>query len=177
MYIWVGIDVDDQLGEMREQSRVAEEEIGFSNSNFTLPLHISLKISFPVDDCRLEQTVDDILAIYRDTDAFTVPVKGLEYEGNIAWIRMDDSPTLNAFSQRINTFLLQQYGIPLHEYDLDYKFHTTLFMDNNNEKVKTAYERVKDIPLPATLFAGRFVVGISATGALGSYKIYKEIIK
>ena len=50
MYIWIGINVSDQLLTVGEKARQIENEIGFVNSNFTLPLHVSLKISFPVED-------------------------------------------------------------------------------------------------------------------------------
>ena len=44
MYIWVGIKVEDQLKMVKAQAQRIENEIGFDHSNFTLPLHISLKI-------------------------------------------------------------------------------------------------------------------------------------
>ena len=50
MYIWTGADVDSQLGEIKELTKRAEGELGFVHSNFTLPLHVSLKMSFYVDD-------------------------------------------------------------------------------------------------------------------------------
>ena len=50
MYIWLGINVSDQLREVEAKAREVEDRIGFANSNFTLPPHVSLKISFPVQD-------------------------------------------------------------------------------------------------------------------------------
>ena len=73
--------------------------------------------------------------------------------------------------------VLEKYNIPLHEYDLDYKFHTTLFMDDDWEKVKQAYRKIRHMKLPARLTAERFVIGVSASGALGTYRIYKTITK
>ena len=68
-------------------------------------------------------------------------------------------------------------GGPRHEYDLDFMFHTTLFMDDDTEKVAKAYEKVKDISVPDKLVASRFVIGTSESGDLGTYKIHKTIEK
>ena len=46
MYIWVGADVDSQLGEIKELTNDTEKALGIVPSVLTLPLHISLKISF-----------------------------------------------------------------------------------------------------------------------------------
>ena len=44
MFIWTGIDVDEQLAGIRDRVRQLEKEQGVTNSNLTLPFHISLKI-------------------------------------------------------------------------------------------------------------------------------------
>ncbi len=174
MYIWVGIDMDNQLEEIREAAKAAERAIGFRHSNFTLPLHVSLKISFPVSNELASAVMADVLEIYKSVSPFLIPVSGLQNEGTIAWIRMGESKELNALHDALNEMLLSRYGVPLHEYDTDYKFHTTLFMDEDSDKVARGYAAVKNTPLPNRLRVERLLIGTSNSGALGSYQVERE---
>ena len=175
MYIWIGIDVDDQLTQIKAAAREVEDRIGFINSNFTLPLHISLKISFPVPDAQVEAVFRDLAEVFKTVPPFSIPVKGIELDAVIAWIRMEKNATLNALHDRLNDLLLEKYQVPLHEYDRDYKFHTTLFMDMDLEKVRKAFDAVRDSFLPGVLQAKRVVIGTSPTGKLGSYTVVRDI--
>ena len=177
MIVWVGIDMDSQYGLVKEVTKAVEKEVGVDHSNFTLPMHVSLKISFNVEERDFQAVEDVITAIYDRTEPFEIAVKGIELHENICWIRMKENPRLNALSEELNYTLRDKFGVPLHEYDLDFKFHTTLFMDDDAEKVAKAYEKVKDIPVPDKLMARRFVIGTSESGDLGTYKIYKTIEK
>lgn len=176
MYIWVGIKVEDQLEDIKVKAQKIEKEVGFVNSNFTLPLHISLKISFQIKDSDYEIYAEEIRNIYRNTKPFEVKVRGLEYENVIAWIRMEKSEQLENLSTQINMLMLKKYGVPLHEYDTDFKFHTTMFSDENEKKVKSAFDMLKDSPIPQSLWANKFLIGASPSGKLGTYKVIEEII-
>ena len=177
MFIWVGIDVDSQLKEIKERAKVIENELIFKHSNFTLPLHISLKISFEVEENIFQDVIEDIREVYNQTAPFEIKTKAIIHENNIAWIRMEENPTLMELSRKINNQMLTKYNVPLHEYDLDGKFHTTLFMDEDCQKVKQAYTKIQPIQVPAQLTAERFLIGISASGRLGTYSVYKAITK
>ena len=37
MYIWVGVEVESQIVEIKKSAFEIEKKIGFENSNFTLP--------------------------------------------------------------------------------------------------------------------------------------------
>ncbi len=50
-------------------------------------------------------------------------------------------------------------------------------MDNNPNKIKEAYSLIKEEKLPKSIIANQFIIGVSETGELGSYKIYKRIKK
>ncbi|MBE6947178.1 MAG: 2'-5' RNA ligase family protein [Ruminococcaceae bacterium] len=177
MYIWVGIDVDSQLSEIREKVHSAEEIIDFVHSNLTLPFHISLKISFFVPEEKVDAVMADILTIYKKTEPFSVEVRQIDWEETIVWISMKRNKQLDALHDVLNEMLLEKYSVPLHPYDIDYQFHTTLFMDDDREKNGKGYEMVKDIPLPDKLQANRFVIGISQSGSLGSFSIVQEVVK
>ena len=175
MHIWIGINVDDQLAEVRRMASAAEATVGTKHSCYTLPMHISLKISFPVDDARFDEIVDRILDYFGTAKPFDASVRGVECENTIAWIRYAESDALKALSVGLNDLLLREYGIGLHPYDNDFKFHTTLFMDDDAERVSSAVEKMGTLPLPTTVRVHRFVVGTSPTGALGPYRVYREI--
>ena len=177
MYIWIGIDVDEQLKELKNEAKLIETKIGFEKSNFTLPYHISLKISFEINDNNLEQIVNDISDIYSGIEPFYIDVKEIEYHNTIAWIMIKENKSLYFLHDKLNSLLFEKYNISLHEYDTDYKFHTTLFMDVNSNKVSDAYEEIKKCKTPKKLLAHKFVIGTSPNGEFGTYKVVKEIIK
>lgn len=175
MFVWCGVNVDSQLAEVKCVAREIEQNLHFQHSNFTLPFHVSLKMSFEVSKQTAEAVKNDLAEFFSQICPFEVEVDCIEYSQNICWIRMKECGELNAIHDKLNEFLLCKYGVPLHEYDCDYKFHTTLFMDDDVEKVREAYERVKNCPLPQKLCANVFDIGESPQGKLGTYKVVKEI--
>lgn len=175
MYIWVGIKTEDHLLPIKEAAMKAEKAVGFESSCYTLPMHISLKMSFSVSEADFISIISDIEKLLSSISPFTVKIKGVETEDVIVWIRMEDDYVLNGIHDSLNTMLLSKYGIGLHEYDCDYKFHTTLFMDEDSDKLKKAYELIKDSPIPREMHLDTFVIGTSDSGRLGTYTVIKEI--
>ena len=175
MYIWTGIDVDSQMQAVAKAARAVEGELGFAHSNFTLPLHISLKMSFPAADERAGGIMDSLVRFYQSQSPMEVAVRGIEKEETIIWIMMERSAALNALHDRLLSLLGEEYGVTPHEYDLDYKFHTTLFMDGDREKINRAYNKIRAVPVPESLRLNRFMIGASDTGALGTYRVLRAI--
>ena len=87
MYIWVGINVEEQLKEVRRAVDGVFEKIDISNVTCQLPLHISLKISFEIENSLFEIVLNDIIAVYNEQEPFEIKVKGIEKHENIEWIR------------------------------------------------------------------------------------------
>lgn len=177
MHIWTGIDVDSQLPGLREGIRRIENEIGVVHSiaNNALPLHISLKMSFPMPDDRAEEVIDRLAAFYRGEAPLTAGLRGIKREQTIVWLRTRDSAALRGLHDRLLAMLGAAYGVTPHPYDLDYIFHVTLFMDDDQEKVARAYAAIKDAPVPQALRLDRFVIGASPTGALGTYRVMRTV--
>ena len=171
MFVWIGIDVDSQYGEIKDLAKNIDREMNFKHSCFTLPMHISLKISFKIAENEYEDIKNTIFSVFEGQKPFEIPVKAIEDEGNICWIRMQENDCLNELSAQINQILKKKHNISLHEYDLDFKFHTSLFLDDDCDKVHMAFERIKTAQLPKTLIAKRFVIGTSESGKLGTYKV------
>lgn len=175
MFVWIGIDVDDQYDEIKRVAKAVDKKNGFKNSCFTLPMHISLKISFKIDKNDYENIKNSIFQVFESVKPFEIAVNAIENHGNICWIRMKDNPCLNALSAEINGILKEKHNIPLHEYDLDFLFHTSLFLDDDFDKVNMGYEFVKDVVLPEKLIANRFVIGVSESGNLGTYRVVDAV--
>ncbi len=175
MHIFLGIDVDDSLAKIRREAELIDKSIGFKNSCFTLPLHISLKTSFRVDDSIFDNVIEDVVNYYLSIKPFKIEICKLEMYDNIIWVRMRRNKELDIAHDDLNKMLLDKYNICLHEYDLDYKYHTTLFMDNDTNKIKKAYALSDKMELPSEIIVNRLIIGVSEVGELGSYSVYKEI--
>jgi 2'-5' RNA ligase len=175
MFVWVGINVEEQLKETRMAVDGVFERIDISNVTCQLPLHISLKISFEIKNEVFDSVLNDIIDIYNAQKPFEIKVKGIEKHENIMWIRMYSNEDLEVLATSLNVMLRDKYGVPLHEYDLDFIFHTTLFMDDDAEKINAAHNLLGDLPLPKTLTANTFVIGKSETGENGTYMVYKTV--
>jgi 2'-5' RNA ligase len=175
MFVWVGINVEDQLKEVRMAVDSVFEKIDISNVTCQLPLHISLKISFEIEKSIFESVLNDIIDVYNAQKPFEIKIKGIEKHKNIMWIRIHSNEKIEALATNLNMMLRDKYGVPLHEYDLDFIFHTTLFMDDDAEKINAAHNILGDVYLPETLFANTFVIGTSETGENGTYRVYRTI--
>ena len=175
MFVWVGINIEEQLKETRMAVDGVFEKIDISNVTCQLPLHISLKISFNIENELFESVLNDIVSIYREQKPFEIEIKGIEKHENIMWIRMYSNEDLEALATSLNIMLKEKYSIPLHEYDLDVIFHTTLFMDDDKEKINAAHTLLGDLDLPKNLIANTFVIGTSETGKNGTYRVYKTV--
>ena len=175
MFVWVGINVEEQLKETRMAVDRVFEKIDISNVTCQLPLHISLKISFEIENELFESVLNDIISVYEAQKPFNVDVKGIEKHDNIMWIRMYSNKEIEALATSLNVMLKEKYNVPLHEYDLDFIFHTTLFMDGDKEKINAAHQLFGNVNLPKTLVANKFVVGKSETGENGTYRVYKTV--
>lgn len=176
MFMWLGIDVDDQLQEIKKEASIIENKLYFLHSNLTIPFHISLKMSFNVDEQLFDHIMTDVINIYKRFHSFEIEVKGIENNDTICWIKMKENQTLNEIHDILNDFLLKKYHIPLHEYDLDYQFHTTLFMDEDKDKVSKAYQLIQHAPVPKVLRVNKMIIGRSPNGALGTYHVFKEYL-
>lgn len=175
MWLWIGIDVDKEYLKTKDKIIEVMDKVDFDKSLLTLPFHISLKMSFLIDDNDYDKITKVIKDILINTKPFTVKVKGREVMPNIIWARYFDNEDLNKIHDELNESLLNEFNIPLHEYDLDYKFHTTLFMDFDCNKVNKASILTDDLILPKSIRVNRFLIGVSPKGELGTYKVIEEI--
>ena len=177
MHIWTGIDVDDQLRGLSLRRREIEREVGIISSVVTLPLHVSMKMSFPMADERAEAVIDSIDAFCRTLPPLEADVRDIENAGEIVWIRLIRNAALDDAHARLVDLLQTRFGVAPHPYDLDFLFHTTLFMDGDAEKISRAYEAVRGASLPPRLRLDSFVIGTSPEGVTGTYRIVRTLSK
>ncbi len=74
MYIFLGIDVDNQFSEIKNKAKLIDKSIGFQNSCFTLPLHISLKASFKIDNSNFDNVIEEVINYYFSIQPFKIDI-------------------------------------------------------------------------------------------------------
>ena len=94
MYLWTAIDASDALGEIRRRAEAENRDLALNEAAFTLPMHVSLKISFALAEEQAEAAVAEIAAFLGEQPPFPVQVEGLEQQGSLLWIRMQPSDRL-----------------------------------------------------------------------------------
>ena len=177
MYFWTGISVNEQLLPLREIIARAEAQLSFALSNLSLPLHTTLKMPFWAEDALTDAICLALQSYFIKLQPFELPVQGPEHFDQIAWLRLKENPKLNQVQDELLDLLGTAFGIESHEYDRDRKFHVTLFMDEDREKIAEAFRSVEKVAFPAFLRADRFIIAASPSGDFGSYQILKEIRK
>ncbi|MCM1289122.1 MAG: hypothetical protein NC132_00435 [Corallococcus sp.] len=175
MYIWIGIDVDDPFDDMRKRAMEAEAVLGCEHSCYTLPMHVSLKMSFEISEDRFEDIESSLIRFFEKQKPVQLTNPRLENAGNIVWIRYDENSRLNEIKDELNAMLSEKYEIPLHEYDKDYLHHTTVFMFDDDSSNAEGFTNIKNVPLPKKVTANKFVLGISPNGKLGTFIVKKTI--
>lgn len=175
MYMWVAIDVNEQVHELREKAECFAKKQGLSSTTFTLPFHISLKISFQIPDEKFDEAVGDIREIYKTLNQFEIVIKGIEQAGPIIWIKMQENAELINVHNKLDKMLLEKYGVVQHAFDKDFRFHTSILIVNNQEKITKALDELKDARIPEILKAERFIIGLSEEGVAGTYRVIEEI--
>lgn len=176
MYIWLAIDVNGQVKELRENAENYMKRQGLSSTTFTIPFHISLKISFPIANDKFEEAVSDIRNFYKSIKPFQIAVKGIEKAGSIVWITMQDSAELTDIHKALDEKLFEKYGVIPHDFDKDFIFHTSIIAIRDKERIDKAFDALKDVNIPKTLRAERFIIGSSVDGLPGTYSVIEEIV-
>lgn len=175
MYIWTAISFDDQLAELRQQTACVSEDLALDNPSLTLPIHTSLTISFEVADEMYHRIITDLTDYFSSIVPFSIHTETIERNGNIIWLKMKQSLELTEMHTHLIDLLHRRYGVEPHPFDLDFKFHTTLFFGGGDHTLDTALSLIKATPLPDVLTARKFVIGISPSGEAGTYCICQKI--
>lgn len=174
MYVWTAIDVDEPLKKLKSKVAYVTEKAGVPNTALTLPLHISLRISFWLDDSLFWEAVNRISEYYQTLSAFHVRVQGIEQKGNIVWIKIEENKELDKIHKDLVGIFLKEYGVQPHAYDQAFLYHATLWMGEDAAKAEEAYSDLRQEELPDRLAAKKFVIGCSESGTAGEFRVIRE---
>lgn len=174
MYIWIGCKLpEDFETALRGHCLAANRHIGLSTVAFSLPQHISLKISF--DASEYEMVLDVLTEYLSAQHSFSVHLNKAEQHGTILWLPADENSTLQRLHKELDTLLEHRCGIPQHEFDKSFLFHSTLFIDENTDKLAAMRHTLRDFPLPRDLKINTFLLGLSLDGTAGSYRVVRTV--
>lgn len=171
MYIWLAIDVDDQLASLRAAAQYVTDELSAWNPVLTLPLHISLRISFPVEDALSARVIDRIAGYFATLQPFSVTPDKIERHGLVVWLKMTPNDHLRRIHDDLVCMLQEEFGVRPHPFDNDFLYHASLFLSADEANVAVAFTALQAAEYPAELTAHRLVIGESETGSAGEYRI------
>ena len=117
MYIWIGCKLPVAFEqEIRQRCLALNRKLGLDTAAFSLPQHVSLKISFSAEEPEaILQFLQEFLA---GQQAFGVTVQTPEQMGNILWLPITDQPMLPRLHQQLDDLLTRHFGIPQHPFEL-----------------------------------------------------------
>lgn len=161
LYIWVGCDINPKFSEYREKVKQFNADLNLSEAALKLPQHISLKITFEMDDEIARHCIKDIIELLKEQKPFVAKTKELELrDDGILWIRVEENEQFAALHKELDEIAIS-YAVKQHPYDKQFIFHTTVIMDGDNQKLAAMYDKIKDIPYPEELKINTFLVGHS----------------
>ena len=172
MYLWIAVDLEDQLQELRQELDRAERLICSNDPALTLPLHTSLKISFELDDKYANEVRSSVRQYLSALQSFQIAPERVESMGKLTWIRMKESSELCGIHSALDLLIERKFGVPQHVFDREFIFHTTLFAATEPHKL----EKILNLPkLPELLTVRSFIIGSSRSGAAGTYSVDETI--
>jgi 2'-5' RNA ligase len=174
MYIWIGCRLPQQFEEeIRAACLENNQAIGLDPVAFSLPQHISLKISFETE--KPDEILEDLTHFLSHRRPFEVELEGIEQLGNILWMTVGENETLTLLHESLDERMKSRLGIPQHRFDTCFQFHSTLFLDPDEKKLARMWEALRDFPLQRKLKVDSMLLGTSETGKPGSYRVAREI--
>ena len=174
MYIWIGCRLPEEFeNALRARCVPLGQELGLDLAGFSLPQHISLKISFEAGE-RYGEILDYLERMLKKEKGFYVNLSGIERMGNILWLAFRENGTLRRLHNMLDVELNNCFGILQHLFDKAFAFHSTLFL-GEGEQLDIARLALADLQLPEVLPIDTFLLGVSETGTSGSYQVVRKI--
>lgn len=174
MYIWIGCKLPESFAQdLRAFCLKQNANLGLDTAAFSLPQHISLKISFETPE--YEAVLAELAGFLSAWQPLSVRLRSAEQAGTILWLPVEENNILRQFHDRLDSFLECRFGIPQHEFDKAFLFHSTLFIDESTEKIAMMREAMAGFPLPRELMIDTFLLGLSPDGTNGSYRVIQAI--
>lgn len=177
VFVWIGCRLPEAYErELRFGLREMNEQIGLDEAAFTLPQHVSLKISFAVPNERVQSVLDALEEMLKREKPFAVQLGGVtQLMGGVLCLEIKPNARLKNLHARLDAMLMKDFDVPQHLYDTDFRFHSTLFIDEDADKLRRMYDIMSQFPNNETLGVDRFLLGTSESGKVGTYQVVREI--
>ena len=174
MSLWTAADVSLQLADLRKKAQQLNQSFALDETAFSLPQHISLKISCRLDDAQTERACDEISALFAAQQPMLVHPEAIARHQNILWLTFQESDRLSLIHRQLDELLLQKFNVPQHLFDTCFQFHSTLFMDDRTEELDRMQQKLSDFPLPPVLCIRDYLIGCSENGKPGTYRVISK---
>lgn len=175
MYVWIGLSLNDELQDFSNNIIQYSFKKNIKTPLNALPIHISLRISFDIQNELYRKIEDEILLFAKSLKPFNVSFKQIEKNNNIIWLRCEDNHILLESHNFLCEILKEKHNIPYHEFDNNFIFHSTLFMDDH-DKINKEFSNVSGLKFPKNININKMLLGTSENGEPGTFKVKKTII-
>lgn len=174
MYIWIGAKLPDEFESyIRGVCIPISEALGLDTSGFSLPQHISLKISFDAGN-QAEEILAFLEQRLRGERVFYVNPRMPQRHENILWMPFRPNAPLRHCHNLLDRELQERFGIDQHPFDKAFAFHSTLFLGEEGPLTRVE-EALQKLPLPGLLEINTILLGVSESGKSGTYRVVREI--
>ena len=179
MYIWTGLVFNkNDEAYIREICKEINKKYKLDENSFTLPQHISLKISF--DSEEYKDVIEYVKSILENQKRIRVKIIGISKINNgVIWLDVEENQELRRIHNLLNERLKETYNISLANFDGDkFKFHSTLFQDKNicDEHEKLISEITNKLKFPFELEMAEINFGISEVCTVGTFKLVDTLM-
>ena len=179
MYIWTGLvfNKNDEAS-IREICKEINKKYKLNENSFTLPQHISLKISF--DAKEYEDIIEYVKSILENQMKIRVKIIGISKINNgVIWLDAEENQELRKIHNLLNEKLKEKYDVSLASFDGEkFKFHSTLFQDKSicDEHEPLIKELIDKIIFPFEIEMNEINFGISEVCEVGTFKVVDSLI-
>ncbi len=174
MYIWAGCKLPaDFEADIRSRCLELNQMVGLDTVAFLLPQHVSLKISFQSE--KYDEILDYLEGFLSKQSPFSFRIQNPEQAGSILWMPVEENLRLRQLHEQLDAQLEQHFGVPQHQFDKYFLFHSTLFMDSDTDKIAQMRRMLEEYPIERELQVDTFLLGLSETGKPGTYRVVREI--
>ena len=176
MYIWIGaVFPKEYENKIRNICRQVNRKYNVSELSFTLPQHISLKISFQSKEYK--KIIEYLEEYLQDYKCFYVKIKNIEkIDNSLIWLNVEKNKRLMNLHNNLNKELQNKFNIGLNKYDgNNFKFHSTLFQDNESNNNNKLYKELFEYDFENIIKINEIDIGISEEGKVGTYDVIKKI--
>lgn len=176
MYVWIGLGMEkSEQDRIRMFCRAVNRE-GASETAFSLPQHVSMKLSF--DTPKWQAVIAYLKSRLHGLQRFSVRTEGIQSIPGLCWLKIQEDARLRALHNALNRDLEAEFSIPRKGFDGDgFAFHSTLFYDPQApQKIAAIFQRIRN-----TVFYSKQITlntvyfGISETGKAGEYRIVDQL--